>query len=546
MNNQQILEWLVFGYLTLFGIRYLLGARVYLSCALRAAEVRAARPEEIDPHELPLISFFDEELVAEGFRHLGFGLISPILTHYETASAASVFANSTIPAYAIVRCRAAPEYSGPAQLEIITEFSAGPALVTQNTASTQAFLPKGTSVEAQPDASISDILRRHRKRVAEASESRAPAQPGSLDKILNMYCSWLANLRASYRQRRWAVPTTDSSLDRFTLRGALMLTHHSMRFFGKSTNVVRHQHKEASEALRSLRVQADFNAARHVADVAEAAPGVPWGLLTAVMLTVFVSFATMAVIWDPYTALIILAVLAFHEGGHVVAMRAVGYRNIHVLFVPLLGALTVGRPARTTSLQRVVVSLAGPVPGLWLGVVLLVTDRMAGPIPVLRIVALALLLINGLNLLPITPFDGGRALESLTRPGSLWRPIIHVLSVIGLLAAAYRLEDPVLAIIGVVWGLLLRRQVLAWRLRRSLAGVVRDPHNHEDVMRQALQCMTAPQYSSWRSVTRQATARMLAREFSESGGTVRDWRWGTVAYACGWIPVLAGIMLWWN
>jgi Zn-dependent protease len=47
--------------------------------------------------------------------------------------------------------------------------------------------------------------------------------------------------------------------------------------------------------------------------------------------------------------------------------------------------------------------------------------------------ALAVLLINGLNLLPITPLDGGRVVELLSRPESAGRLALHALSIAALL-----------------------------------------------------------------------------------------------------------------
>jgi Zn-dependent protease len=547
MNDQAFFEWLAFGYLMLLGIRYLLGARVYLLCALREAELRAANPEELDPEELQLISLFDEDLAAAGFRHLGFGLISPIITYYESASAASIFANETLPAYALVQRRVAPEYGGLAHLEVVTEFSSGPALVTQNTAYARAFLPAGISVEALREASVSEVVGRHADRVTQAAESRVPLRPDSLRHILGAFGRRLAGLRVLYRRRRWVTATTDRLLDRFTLLGALTLAHHSMRYFGKPASLAQRRAEAVPEALRALRVQADFKAVKHIAETAQPAPGTPWALITAIIVTALASFAAMATLWGPFTASVILAVVAFHEAGHVVAMRVLGYRDIHVLFVPLLGALTVaGRAAKTTALQRVAVLLAGPVPGLCLGVLLLEINRMALAMPDLKVVALALLLINGLNLLPITPFDGGRALEALVRPASLWRPAIHVMSIVGLLAAAYRMQDPVLAVIAVAWAPMLRRQVLGWRLRRSVTSAVRDSQGVDEMIRGALRCMTEPRFSSWRSATRQATARALAREFSETGTPPSDRRWAAVAYAAAWIPAIAGAILWWR
>jgi hypothetical protein len=42
---------------------------------------------------------------------------------------------------------------------------------------------------------------------------------------------------------------------------------------------------------------------------------------------------------------LLTAVLALHEAGHLVAMRAFGYRDTRILFIPFLGAVTTGSQA---------------------------------------------------------------------------------------------------------------------------------------------------------------------------------------------------------
>lgn len=544
MSPWAVVGWFVIGYLMLRGIRYLLGARLYFMCALREVESRPAASEEIDSQDLQLISIFDSDLAAGKYRHLGFGLVTPTITHYAMATAVSVFVNDEIPAYAIVQRTIAPEHGRLVNLEVVTDFATGPALVTQNTGFRRAFLPPKVLVEAMLGAAASDVLQRHAARIAEAAEKRAPVRRTTLPEILESHSARFADLRASFRQRRWVVPTADRLLDRFTLRGALTLAHHSMRLLGKPLREAKRQSEAVTQYARDLRVHADFKAAKHIAESPQRAPGVPWALLAAITITALASFLAMALFWNALIASVILGVIAFHEAGHMAAMRAVGYRDIHVLFVPLLGALTIGRPARSTGLQRVAVFLAGPLPGLWLGVLLLAVYRFASPIPGLRVAALALLIINGLNLLPITPFDGGRALESLTRPNSLWRPAIHIVSIIGLVFTALRLGDPVLAVLALAWGLLLPRQVRAWRLCRSVAGRVGDPQDRDDVIRKALQCMSESRYSSWPSATRQVTARTLGSLFAQPAATASDRVWGVLAYVSGWVPLAAGAVLW--
>ena len=118
-----IFAWVLFGYTLLYGIRYLLGARVYLTCALRKVEVRPVARQQIEPGELRLLTLLDDELAAAGFRHLGFAQVTPFLTYYAEALSVSVFVNEQLPAYALVRQHAAPEYGSLVELEVGTTFA---------------------------------------------------------------------------------------------------------------------------------------------------------------------------------------------------------------------------------------------------------------------------------------------------------------------------------------------------------------------------------------------------------------------------------------
>ena len=70
-------------------------------------------------------------------------------------------------------------------------------------------------------------------------------------------------------------------------------------------------------------------------------------------------------------ALIILAVIVLHEGGHWLAMRLYGYENPHITLLPLLGGVTIGHETDPSASKRAWVALAGPLPGIVLGWVLL-------------------------------------------------------------------------------------------------------------------------------------------------------------------------------
>jgi Zn-dependent protease len=108
--------------------------------------------------------------------------------------------------------------------------------------------------------------------------------------------------------------------------------------------------------------------------------------------------------------MILMVVLAFHEGGHYLAMRIFGYRDVRVFFIPLFGAATVGKPHEAKDWQKALVLMAGPMPGLLLALVLaLVVDRPRSPM--LLNFARQLAWLNAFNLLPLEFIDGGRFLR---------------------------------------------------------------------------------------------------------------------------------------
>ena len=109
---------------------------------------------------------------------------------------------------------------------------------------------------------------------------------------------------------------------------------------------------------------------------------------------------------------IIIFVILIHEAGHYVAMRAFGYLDVKVFFIPFLGAATSGIHTNQSGLKKVIVSLAGPIPGIIIGIILGAiyfssnNDMLLQP-------ARMFLLINTFNLMPLFPLDGGRVFESL-------------------------------------------------------------------------------------------------------------------------------------
>ncbi|MET0091440.1 MAG: site-2 protease family protein [Candidatus Thiodiazotropha sp.] len=125
-----------------------------------------------------------------------------------------------------------------------------------------------------------------------------------------------------------------------------------------------------------------------------------------------IAFIVLAgIFWDWQIGLLLLGVILFHEFGHWLAMRLLGYRNLQILMLPLVGGVTLGQETSHKVSHRAIVSLMGPLPGIIAGTMLLALNGMRGEI--LPLLGILLLVVNYLNLLPFMPLDGGQLLRTL-------------------------------------------------------------------------------------------------------------------------------------
>jgi stage IV sporulation protein FB len=112
--------------------------------------------------------------------------------------------------------------------------------------------------------------------------------------------------------------------------------------------------------------------------------------------------------------LLITAIVVFHELGHFVAMKFYRYNDLGIFFIPLLGAYVSGSKREVSQKESAVILLAGPLPGIVLGILFYLVDR-DHPQYFLGIslydVAILLIVLNLVNLLPVYPLDGGQLLQ---------------------------------------------------------------------------------------------------------------------------------------
>ena len=166
----------------------------------------------------------------------------------------------------------------------------------------------------------------------------------------------------------------------------------------------------------------------------------------AVSLLLFVSLGLLQ--WNMTDLALLVLVIAIHECGHYFAMRAFGYRDVRMFFIPMIGAAVTASESSAMGYQRALVALAGPVPGIVIGAVLAFVS-LAGGNPVLSRAAGMFLLLNGFNLLPVLPLDGGHVLYETIFCRNRWlEAVFQAMAAVGLLLLAFYARDWWLALLG--------------------------------------------------------------------------------------------------
>jgi Zn-dependent protease len=193
-----------------------------------------------------------------------------------------------------------------------------------------------------------------------------------------------------------------------------------------------------------------------------------------------VLFAAAGFFQNTVTDLVLLVViLLFHESGHYLGMRLFNYQDVRMFFIPFFGAAVSGRTTSVEGYKEAIVLLLGPLPGIVLGVVLGIVCLYYDS-AILRTATLMLLGLNGFNLLPLLPLDGGRLLHLIVfsrqrHIEALFRIVTAVL--LGLLAWAIGAWPLAIPAVFMLLGIRMNFQIsrLAQQLRSPReAGKVMD------------------------------------------------------------------------
>jgi Zn-dependent protease/uncharacterized protein YndB with AHSA1/START domain len=183
---------------------------------------------------------------------------------------------------------------------------------------------------------------------------------------------------------------------------------------------------------------------RRLRDYAEATAGTAEpaarSSIGAALMTGALTYASFIYLFDWQFAAVLLLLLVLHEAGHALAMRWVGLPVKGIFFIPFFGGVAVSAAPHRSEAERGFVALMGPGMSL-LSTGLFVVAASATGDPLFEQLALVSAILNGLNLAPVLPLDGGQVMDaalSSSDPGFV--SIINMLALIAGVGVSVHLE----------------------------------------------------------------------------------------------------------
>jgi len=172
--------------------------------------------------------------------------------------------------------------------------------------------------------------------------------------------------------------------------------------------------------------------------------------------TALVSVAAYSLFFGWEFAAGFVLLLFVHEMGHVFQLRREGIKASTPMFIPFLGAAIFSKSLGDNALAEARVGLAGPILGT-LGAATCLAIGEAMNSDLLRALAYVAFFLNLINLIPVVPFDGGRAMAAMA-------PWMWFLGLGALVALLLVTHNPFLLIFLLLGAMETRRR---WRQRKT-------------------------------------------------------------------------------
>jgi Zn-dependent protease len=400
--------------------------------------VESLIPFEVGPETLPPVLQVLFAPLAEELASLGF---QPLLHHdipyprHATHSHWATFLHSSGKAWARIHCRIWTG-EGPERIFLFPMFFSAlddGSFFVSSAGKQDMLMPEGVTMVNQVGASATELWDRHNQELA-SLHLRQPIRVGSVEQLRELMEQHHGKLRDFNLNRGVFLPLSEQEQQQT-----------QAQVDPEVTNTAPPEDIAVFAELE--RLQGDTSSKRSGA------------LILLISMAMFAAAARVGEDWRFMLSLI--PILLFHELGHYVAMRWFGYRNLKMFFIPFLGAAVTGRNYNVAGWKKAVVALMGPLPGIFLGAAL----GYAGQefkIPWMTEAAVLLLILNGFNLLPLLPLDGGWVVHAvLFARHPVLDVVFRVIAIVGLTALWWWAGSIFLLILP---GFMLMGLSMAWQI----------------------------------------------------------------------------------
>jgi Zn-dependent protease len=522
--------------------------------AVKVSRIRlkAMRAEPIDLPRVPesaraILDVGRRWLQARGFRYLSSWKLRPIIAKASEWKYGDVYVDADGTTFALVSPRELPRPGDITGISFDSLFPDGTFISTVNRA-------RHSMIWEHPDSTYYDdyvadletALASHRQRVRDSG--KAPiSDPAERDRIANarlaIYLDGLVESGHAHRSPDGEVRLRFVPAVKFVIK-VLQGNSRAAKVKIVPLDAPGSGAPAAAAGDGKAGIAADMHAYFTRRAGVASASGKGKAGLGALSAVAFIALG--AFLWDPVFAVILLGVIAFHEGGHYLAMKAVGYRNLNVFFLPGLGGIATGDKQDATATEKMLVYLAGPVPGIVLATagMLAIPNETMAEFEWLGQLLNVMLFINMLNLLPVTPLDGGRVLEVLLF--MRWprlRLAFAALSAAALVAWGALFGEKVMLVIGILMALGLPAQARFSRLARTIGRKPEEKMDERSAAQRVFSALATAPFAKWDYQQRVLAADELIAELRTPIPGIGKAGAGLTLYAaCLVAPIVAALV----
>ncbi|BAY08895.1 site-2 protease family protein [Calothrix sp. NIES-2098] len=403
-------------YVFLLFIRYFITFLQLCKSQFQYPKYQVTQAETVPSYLRDLFQSPIQELEQLGFQPLSYLAYQPMVKVYQSTSWEILLYNKAFKSYASVAVRRLVEPVNLYDIEYYTFFKEQTLLLTVNGKAHGLIgeIPNTIVQDVYTDL-VSVQWQTHQERLNQLTASKTPLGllPEAFAKALQIYMGNYVNYLV---KTKYISPIKGTELFQLNWLPALKIVNSIIRSGNKVANIIKQRKQKAktdASLSKEIPIELEVEGFQQMQYLQQGLVGKKfrtWLLLGS--LALFIASYTHYL--NAQSVGIFICVLLFHEGGHLLAMKLFGYRDTSVLFIPFLGALATARKDDATLTQKFWISLAGPLPGLILGIGLAILAPANSGYPGwVREASWTLIFLNLFNLLPVYPLDGGQIADLL-------------------------------------------------------------------------------------------------------------------------------------